>query len=356
MGVETDGAQSVAVLCSKCFRNQGLRVDAARLGWASDEACPNCRAPDGLKLCAQRAQRLAHRFFVVGSLHKTEYGGAPVIQFNSRRETDLDPNPFHGDDAMLLSRALGIGLFYYGPPLWAVGEIEPLKALADPETRFQIIERILAEYPRFTLSPEQTFYRLRKGVAHPEVPTEYDSPPDAYCGGGRLDSPDLPVLYGSADLELCIHECRVTVEDQLHVATLNATRPLTLLDLTALLQEDVTSFESLDMAVHLLFLAASHSYPIARAIAAAAAQTGFDGILFPSYFSLLRTGQPFLETAYGLSTRIFPGAAEYEALKVVENIGLFGRPIADGRVNVACINRLYMRKAAYDLGFGPATT
>src|SRR5580698_11184646 len=54
--------------------------------------------------------------------------------------------------------------------------------------------------------------------------------------------------------------------DHLHFATLKATRSLTLLDLTALLQEDVTSFESLDMAIHLLFLAPSHSYPITRAI------------------------------------------------------------------------------------------
>ena len=79
-----------------------------------------------------------------------------------------------------------------------------------------------------------------------------------------------------------------------------------------MLQEDVTSFESLDMAIHLLFLAPSHSYPITRAIATAAAQAGFDGILFPSHFSLLRTGQPFLQTAYGLSIRTFPGTAEYE--------------------------------------------
>lgn len=355
MQIETDGARDAAALCSKCFHNEGLRLDAEKLGWANDHACPNCGSLDGAKLCARRAEHLAHRFFVIGSLHKTRYGGAPVIQFNSHRETDLDPNPFHSDDASLLSKALGIGFFYYGPPTWAVGDVEPLMALEDSETRNRIIERILAEYPPFTLSPQHTFYRLRKGVTDPQALGEYDSPPYEKCGGGRLDSPDLPVLYGSADLELCVHECRVTVEDQLHVATLRATRPLTLLDLTALLNEDVTSFESLDMAVHLLFLASNHAYPLTRAIASTATVAGFDGILFPSYFSMLRTGQPFLETAYGLSTRAFPSAAKYEALKVAENIGLFGRPIADGRVNVTCINRLYLRKATYDLGFGPAT-
>ncbi len=355
MEAQTDVAPEPAILCSACFRNEGLRLDAVRLGWASDEACPQCGATDGSKLSDEHALKLAHRFFVVGSLVKTEYGGASVIQFNDRVETSLDPDPYHGDDAQLLSRTLGVGFFYHGPPTWAVGEVEPLKALEDPQTRAPIIARILAEYPRFTLSPDQTFYRLRKAAARPQEPSEYDSPPDEYCGGGRLDAPDLPILYGSADLELCIHECRVTVADELHIATLKATRPLTLLDLTALIDDGTTSFESLDMAVHLLFLAASHSYPITRDIAAAAHRAGMDGVLFPSYFSLLRTGEPFLETVHGLSTRVFAGAAEYEAAKIVENIALFGRPIADGRIAVACINRLYLRQASYDLGFGPAS-
>ncbi|MFC7380550.1 DUF2513 domain-containing protein [Brevundimonas sp. GCM10030266] len=29
-------------------------------------------------------------------------------------------------------------------------------------------------------------------------------------------------------------------------------------------------------------------------------------------------------------------------------------PIADGRLQVTCVNRLYIRRIAYDLGFGPA--
>lgn len=346
---------SDAVLCSLCFSNEGLKLDAERIGTTSSEVCPTCGSNTGLKLDRHHALWLVHRFFVVGSLHKTEYGGAPVIQFNVMRKNEIDPHPYHAADAALLERVLGIGLFYYGPPLWAVGEVEPLKALEDPTQRDGIVQRILAEYPRFSLTPDQAFYRLRKGIGSSVTPSAFDSPPDHLCGKGRLDSPSLPVLYGSADLELCVHECRVTVEDLVHVATLRAARPLVLLDVTGVLEEPVTSFESLDMAVHMLFLAAEHAYPLARAIADAAAEAGFDGILFPSYFSLLRTGQPFLETAYGLSTRTFSGAAEHEAQKIVANIALFGHPIADGRVLIDCINRLYLRQAAYDLGFGPAT-
>lgn len=36
----------------------------------------------------------------------------------------------------------------------------------------------------------------------------------------RLDSPGFPVMYGSQDIDLCIHECRATAEDDIYVATL----------------------------------------------------------------------------------------------------------------------------------------
>jgi hypothetical protein len=62
-------------------------------------------------------------------------------------------------------------------------------------------------------------------------------------------------VSGSHDLQVCIHESRITAEDDLYVAPLEAARDLMLLDLT-----------------HLL----------------------------PSYFSLLRTGGIPFETAYGL--------------------------------------------------------
>src|SRR5690348_14105089 len=94
----------------------------------------------------------------------------------------------------------------------------------------------------------ETFYRLRKAPAKPTEVDQYDSPPIAIAGTGRLDSKDFPVLYGSPDLELCIHECRVTAEDELFVATLVPTRDLKLLDLTKLLlEEGITEFESVDM-------------------------------------------------------------------------------------------------------------
>ena len=138
------------------------------------------------------------------------------------------------------------------------------------------------------------------------------------------------------------------------VATLTATKPLRLLDLSALLKaEDATEFESLDIAVHMLFLAGKHSYKITRAIADAARVAGFDGLVYPSYFSLLRLGQMPFETTYGISHRRIAQYQEHEQAKAIRNLALFGSPIASGAVAVHCINRLILNRVGYDFHFGP---
>ncbi len=249
------------VLCSNCFADQGLRLDAERIGDEEKSVCPNCGNTTGRKLTVNKAVALAHRFFVWGTLSRCEYGAAPIIQFNEHQKTSINASLWNKEDIELLSNTLGIGFFYYGPRLWMVGEVEPLKALQEEQTRFEIIQRIIEEYPATYLDESQAFYRLRKAPNKPDSFDEYDAPPDEYLGTGRLDSLDLPVMYGSQDLEVCVHECRVTAEDELYVATLFPARRLKLLDISRLLPEEhVSEFESLDMAVHMLFLAGEHSY------------------------------------------------------------------------------------------------
>jgi hypothetical protein len=56
-----------AVLCSKCFINQGLKLEAERIGVEQDGACPHCTATDGKKLDKDLVETLAFRFFVRGT-------------------------------------------------------------------------------------------------------------------------------------------------------------------------------------------------------------------------------------------------------------------------------------------------
>ena len=236
-------------------------------------------------------------------------------------------------------------------------------SIKEPARRGGIIRRILAEYPAVSFSENDTLYRLRANPDVPSEPREYDSPPDHLLGRGRLDAQSHPVLYCAQDIEGCVHECRVTVEDELYIATLRPRRSLRLLDLTELLiEEGTTEFESLDLAVHMLFYAPEHSYPISRAIAVAAIKSDFDGIIYPSYFSQIRSGIMPAETiGYGMSirhvaARYMPGLTDRAKSGIYPNVALLGRPIRDGLVEIACINRLILHKARYDVRFGPVIT
>jgi hypothetical protein len=352
----TRPSQFTPLLCSNCFADYGLSFDAHSIGVKQEGPCPHCRSTDGRKLDKSHLLALADTFFVRGSLTRPEYGGAPILQFNEHHhgKTDINVDERLRRDAELLGNAAGIGFFHYGPRLWMLGEVEPLKALQDKATRDDVINRILAEYPERVISVDERLVRLRKRPQDPSAANEYDSPPSGCRGGGRLDSEDFPVLYASQDIEVCVHECRVTVEDDLYMGTLAPTRPLRCLDLTAVLEEDgCTEFESLDMAVHMLFLAQPDSYSICRAIAVAAKNAGFAGLIYPSYFSLVRTGARPFDTAYGLSVRRFPSYREHARALSIPNVALFGEPIREGFVRVDGVNRVLLRRVAYDVHFGP---
>jgi len=61
-----------------------------------------------------------------------------------------------------------------------------------------------------------------------------------------------------------------------------------------------------------------------KPIAIAAKGSGFDGLIYPSYFSLVRTGARPFDTAYGLSVRRFPSYREHARALSIPNVALFG--------------------------------
>lgn len=343
------------IACSSCFVDQGLCLDAQTLGQYTSDACTNCYKSDGKKLTKETLLVLSHRYFVWGSFQRCKFGGAPKIEFNHSRSAGelIFPQPL-SDDANLIEQLCGVGFFYYGPRLWMIGEIEPLKQLQKPSTRNNIIDRILNEYPVKLLDPEKLFYRVRKAPIKPNNHGEYDSPPLGITGNGRFDVEGFEVFYASPDLELCVHESRFSAEDELYVATLNTIKPLRLLNLTAIPREQVTEFESLDISINMLFLASAHSYEIARQLAERARDEGFDGLVYPSYFSELRTGAIPLRTTYGISNRRVPKFQDIEEALAVPNYAIFGRPIEEGKIQVRCINKMLISRVEYGFHFGPA--
>ena len=344
----------VPLLCSNCFHDEGLRLTSERIGQRDQSKCLHCGSRFGMKLNKRLIAALAQQFFVSGTVQRLEFGAFPAVQFNKQQPTSIDVAPWLGPDLRLIEDNLQVGFFRYSPRLWMVGEVEPLKELRNASSRRAVIARILDEYPGRLLNTDECFYRIRKAPASPGEFAEYDSPPEGMLGNGRFDTTELPILYGSQDLEVCLHECRVAAEDDLYVATLVPLRTLRLLNLSeVLLEEHATEFESLDMALHMLFLAGGHSYEISREIARVAHEHGFDGLVYPSYFTLLRTGATPLETTFGLSHRRLPDFQEHARRSTILNLALFGRPLANGSVAVRCIDRAILKKAEYTIHFGP---
>lgn len=326
-------------------------------GIEDNSQCINCGSFDGRKLTKQNAIDISYRFFVAGTMHRGKFGGAPRVQFNEhyyQKGGMYFASNSLNKDMQLLEEKIKIGFFPYEPRLWMIGEIEPLIDLQIEQKQFGIIQRVLKEYPTKSLSINETFYRVRICPSRPDQPEEYDSPPFGLEGNGRLDSKGFPVMYCSQDIDVCIHECRASAEDDIYVATLRPKKTLNLLDLTHALEENTTELESLDLAIHMLFLSRSHSYDISRKISKSAHDAGFDGIIYPSFFSLIRTGGSPFESIYGLSVRLrHPERQKYIEAFTIRNMALFGRPIEDEKLSVDCINRIIIEQVGYHGHLGP---
>lgn len=340
------------ILCSSCFSNHGLRISAQKLGIKHESKCNHCDQSDGYKLTKILLKDIAHQFFVMGSSIKSDYGCAPRIQFNEYQETDILCTYDVDKDIKLFEKNLGIGFFHYGPRLWMLGQITHLEDIQDINKRMNVIHKIINEFPTFELNRSKKIYRLRVNPSKPNDIEQYDSSP--YPGEGRLDSKDFKVFYASQDLEVCIHECRVSVTDELYVATISPSVNLKMLDLSVEIPENTTEFESLNIAIMMLFYASKHSYEILRMLTLEAYKKGFDGIIFPSFFTQARLGRlPFPSVYQSLDNKI----DEFKKIEIsgkIPNIAIFGKPIEDKKVEVLSINKLILNRVVYDYFFGPA--
>lgn len=274
------------------------------IGIADNLQCKNCGSCTGEKLTKELMRQLAYLFFVRGTIERFEYGGFPLIQMNHLRGSNIKVSSWLERDVELVEKHAEVGLFYFDPRFWMLGEITPLKGLRNPSEINSIVDRILQDFPTTYLTQDTPFYRIRINPEKPSEISQYDSPPEGCGGGNRFSDCDSSILYASPDIELCIHKCRATVEDRLYSAKLVPRDCLKMLNLAALLpEENVTEFESLDLAIHFLFLAGKHSYPICGHIAQRIREIGYDGIIYPSYFSYIRTGQVPFDTIHGMSIR-----------------------------------------------------
>ena len=317
------------MLCSKCFNDFGLIKTVESIGIDNNCICENCKKSDGFKITKEQLEDVCMNYFIDGTFCKSNYGGSCLVMYNYVQKTEIKVPKFLKNDIKLLEDNLGIGFFYYSPRLYNLGLVEPLDELLDKKTRKKAINNIISKFPSKIIDENFKLFRLRKNPVYPNKNSEYDSPPNKFRSNyGRFDSKNINILYASENIEICIHECRVTLADELYIANLSPTKSLKLLDLTNHIDEQVAPFESLNLAIQFIFEAENHSYEITRDIAKYLKIAGYDGVVYNSYFNKIKPIQ-------------------------IPNIAIFGSPIRNKKIKIDCINKLIIKEANYSYIFGP---
>lgn len=322
-----------AIACPNCFSNWGFRQSIARNSKVSPAVCPMC-ATIGPLIDRVGLQEAMYEFFVAGSyLPETM---APVYQVNDR-----NPNPARfdltlDDDAKLACALTSDVIFDYGPAMWRFGEVNLKHAFDEGGShREEAALNFVARAPRIELPIGTRLFRVRKNPKVDETITTaaaFDPPPAQIVRSpGRWDDGQAAVLYASDDIELCLHECRVLLADEIIVASLATALPLKLLDLTADF-DGIPSTPFDDPGIFARFLSLSRNeqwLDHARAVSRAAFQAGLDGIRYKSYY----------------------GQAKQQSGAL--NVALFGRPIEAGTMTIESVNRVRLTDAHYQFSFGP---
>jgi hypothetical protein len=329
-------------LCTLCFSNFGLRHELEQLaGDTYVTQCPTCQNSGGRLVDTQTAESAMHRFFVLGSIPPETGGPAPLYEFKQfQYPGDIEFATELDNDLRLLSNFMHAGLFHYAPELWRLGYTEHYQMLrggitetsaVQGEERKQVWREVLRRCAITMLEPGAAIFRVRRGDELPAaIPGQFDTPPHGFAGGGRYDTPDLPVFYGADDIETCLHESRVTLADWIALATFTPTRPLRLLDLTDGIDDwsAQTPFERVDFLMRKLAFGGQQDYDLCRELATEIYAQGLDGFYFTSYFSQANRKNP-------------------------RNIALFGYPVVAGKLQLVSVNRLKLSSIAYEYTFGP---
>ncbi len=321
------------ILCSDCFKDFGLRELAKKIGTQSSVVCPNCNSKTGSALDKEGVGELCYRFFVRGSYFKTEFGGSPVLMVgNGDFGSDYSVHKSLGHDIQLIRETTGLAPTAYAPALWRVGITEWMDRLTSKNRKKQdkAIGELVSRCKIKVINKDAQFFRIRANVVDGIEESSFDAPELQNYAGGRFNVKEGVVFYASFDVETCIHECRVSMEDYLYVAALEPCRSLRLLDLNHVkeIEDEETPFEYLPLAINQILKAGDHSYAITRKISELAKLRGLDGIIYQSYFNSVRT-KPYI------------------------NIAIFGQVIKNKIVRVKSIDRILLNQVKYKFDYGP---
>ncbi|WP_430816556.1 RES family NAD+ phosphorylase [Carboxylicivirga sp. RSCT41] len=320
------------MICSDCLINEGLKIEAERIGIRNNNQCTNCNSFSGKKLNKEIIQKIVDRFFRQGSIDNDYH--LPIYQLSFVEYEEMIPfTEETRADLKLLKANSGINIAYHSPRLTDLGytdisaEIEIIEHEAKEKLNV-LIDRLFSKFKDKTLNTNTKLFRIRVNPNSPRTNAEFDTPPKEYIREGRLNNKETPIFYCSEDLNTCVHEVKSTVYDNLYLATFKTKQPLKILSLIDYNKElDLHEMENYISYISYLFRT-DLDYNMCQKLAIRAKERGYDGIEYYSFFSKVIGDRK-------------------------SNIALFGYPMKDGILSLKSVNRLRIEKIDYKLNFGP---
>lgn len=336
------------VLCSDCFKNVGISIEAQKIGTSTTLPCPKCKSAKGAKLTKEQLQTLQFKFFLGGS-QVTAYFPSPIGVGGA----ELSPSQFEGntwDDYLLMKSLTGTELRWYGPHLDRFGlcflrdkiltrlgsdKYHLHVDMGDDVTIDDLWDEALTVVKAQILPKGEKVYRVRSLAKNPLDVSEYDSPPTKLIMPCRFNDSTHQVFYGAFDAETCIMELKLgpseIVRNEVTIARFQLKQPLKVLNFCDIEANglDHSDFRECRTLLNGLLFPHQQDYFMTQSLSRHIERRGYDGILHPSAFTYI--GKP-------------------EAKSLV----VFGAPVADGRLQLLDINSITVDSLKYELLFGPA--
>lgn len=246
------------VFCSDCFRNEGLRIEAEKLGQQQESPCPACSSTSGKKIDEGLLWELCCRFFDYGSRSLYQppvYRIIPPSLGSHFKGCEAKFDASLNDDTARIKQSADIGLRYNAPnirrmgitsvyhEIWTILDSDTLTDNAKAEKLANPFARIRDCCGSFTLLSGRKIYRIRINPDGVSQATAFDTTPTEF----RFNSVTFPVWYAGLGIETCIHECRARAGDEIILATLTVEQPQRIIDLDNILTGETRGEERSDV-------------------------------------------------------------------------------------------------------------
>ncbi len=332
-------------LCFDCIRDVGLKKAAQRDGLCRDGLCSSCGISK-LVLSDEEIENVIMCYFNEYNFRVGEFHHFMKYLIGPPGDMDDDSHlisPFLKEDLRKIAELFNFSVILKSPRMFLVGEFNFCNPYYDCMSA-EIFEKIHSGLNCTWLCPGDHLYRVRKNLnlsneldeKHFDSISIHDRQMKRLALG-RFDLPNVETLYLASNMDICVHESRSIAGDDILLGTLSVKNRMKLLDLTSSPNDldHQNPFESVKLLISGL-MNTRECYAFLRGISEFAFMYGYDGIKYGSFFNQLLENDEYVSEPNN----------DF-------NVVLFGKPIADGHLEIASINRINLRKVSYRYSVGP---